>query len=537
MRGGVRAAEWQRYGSLAGERGEVAVSRKREKKVEYKDEEIFELFPKFTYTVEEKKRLVLFHGYGRNLRKVIGYAENFDEPNKVCLVYLVGDVADGAVEKALEANDCTDRVWVLTAGFSAEQFRVWKEYDELRKQRVGIGDWDKEKDAPSEMWWEDREKYKRYYGSYAEDSGIMDGQVGMLGAEDRDFAKERMEEYEREERVIREYERLKERSRVIFREWRLHRRGRLEKPFRHERLGELLKKQFPCGAEAMGVNRYAFVTTASIDGAVKWSKSGEYDKRLGLTEEMTAAAVKALSGVIAREIAEKGYVKLSEIEEVATAPPYGLGYDGFSAACVVKALMKFSNRTLIYFDGCGHFAVGDDEQAEVPWQTIYESIYSPVRRKRRYDMACLYLESHPHKVVKKFMAKLWGVKVEMPGAWMGVHLGTKLCEEHRVPLNYIDERLLRCTLWNVDFWDKDAVSELASEIEKNGAEIVLAYKRYLSENAAVPERARSLLRSDYSWMWSAEEYERILRETEKYGPWPWSDEIIKAVTADRGGTY
>lgn len=513
------------------------MGKKREKKVEYRDEEIFELFPKFSYTAEEKKRVVLFHGYGKNLRKTIGYASHFDEPNKVCLVYLVGDVKDGAAEKALADYGCSDRVWVLNCGFSAEQFRVWKEYDELRKQRMGLGDWDKEKDAPSEMWWNDREKFKSYYGGFADEDGVIDGQLGMLGSDDRDFALERMSEYENEERIIREYEKLKARCRLLFREWRLHRRGHLEKPFRHEKLSELLKKQFPSGAEAMGVNRFSFVTPASIDGAVEWSKSGEYNKRLGLTEEMTAPAVKALSGVMAREIAEKGYCKLSEIEEVASMPPFGLGYDGFSAACVVKALMKFSNRTLIYFDGCGHFTVGDDEQTEVPWQTIYESIYSPVRRKRRYDLACLYLESHPHKVVKKFMARLWGVKVEMPGAMMGLHLGVRLCEEHRIPLSYIDERLLRCTLWNVDFWDKAAVTELAGEIEKNGEGILAAYKRYLSENATVPERAQSLLRSDYSWMWSAEEYERILRETEKYGPWPWREETIKAVSAERGGAY
>lgn len=119
----------------------------------------------------------------------------------------------------------------------------------------------------------------------------------------------------------------------------------------------------------------------------------------------------------------------------------------------------------------------------------------------------------------------------------GSSFGVRLCEEHRIPLSYIDERLLRCTLWNVDFWDKAAVTELAGEIEKNGEGILAAYKRYLSENATVPERAQSLLRSDYSWMWSAEEYERILRETEKYGPWPWREETIKAVSAERGGAY
>lgn len=504
--------------------GQVAVGRKREKKVKYRDEEIFELFPKFSYTAEEKKRVVLFHGYEKNLRKVIGYAAHFDEPNKVCLVYLVGDAKDGAAEKALADYGCSDRVWVLTCGFSAEQFQVWKEYDELRKQRIGIGDWDREKDAPSEMWWRDREKFKNYYGGFADEDGVIDGQLGMLGSDDRDFALERMSEYENEERIIHEYEKLKARCRVLFREWRLHRRGHLEKPFRHEKLGELLKKQFPSGAEAMGVNRFSFVTPASIDGAAEWAKTGEYNKRIGLTDEMTAPAVKALSGVIAREIEKKGYCKLSEIEETASMPPFGLEYDGFSAACVVKALMKFSNRTLIYYDGCCHFPVGDDERAEVPEKSIYEAIYSPTRRKRRYDMACLYLESHPHKVVKKFMAKLWGVKVEMPGAMMGVHLGVKLCAEHRIPLNYIDERLLRCTLWNVDFWDKAAVTALASEIEKNGGEIVAAYKRYLVENAAVPERAKRLLQVDYSWVWNAGEYERILRATERCGPWPWNEE-------------
>ncbi len=504
------------------------MAKKAKGTVEYKETEIFELFPKFLYTALQRKRVVLFHGYTKNYRKLIRYAANFDEENKICLVYLVGEIRQGAIEAELESVGCSDRVCVVAAGFPAFEMKVWSDYDELRKSHKGFG-WDAEKDAPSERLLADKRKSYEYYTENMQ--GSMDGQIGMFGAgEDYDLCERSVREYREFIDTIERYKKLKDKcERVYFKNFRLHRRGHLEKPYTHERLDELIRRIFPQGAEAMGANRYASLSPASIAFAVEWARTGEENRRLGLTVEMTAPAAAAVAAIIRRNIEERGYCEIEEIRGVAASPPYGLGYDGYSAACIAMALRRFRNRTLIFYDGVGHFLL-----KELAVEMVVDILFGPngTRRRRRFRDCCLYLESQPHKKVKQFMAKLWGVKIEMPGAAMGLHLGKSLCKTHRIPLSYVDERLLRLTLWNVNFWDKGQVQALADELAAHGDEIMDNYERYKRLNESVPERVMSFINVDYSWVWRAEEYERILWQSEMFGPWPWTNEVLNAAKAE-----
>lgn len=508
-------------------------AKKKEDTVEYKETEIFELFPKFSYTAMQKKRVILFHGYGKNCKKLINYAAKFDVRNKICLVYLVGEVREGMIEAVLEANGCSDRVCVVTADFPAREMEIWERYDELRTSLIGFGAWDKERDRPSDEYARERKKQRDYYAGWMD--GGVDGQIGFAGAsEDYGDCERMVNEYDSMVETVRRYEKLKERcAKSYFREFRLHRAGHLEKPYNHGRLDGLIKKIFPYGAEAMGCDGYAALSPASIDTAIEFGKTGALTGKLKLTGEMIEPAVKALVSLITRCISEKGYCSIEEVAELMELPPFGFGYDGFSAACVARAISKFGNRRLLFYDGCGTFDAKGIEKA------VYESAFDPQlksRRRRRLagKTSCLYLESQPHKKVKQFMARLWGIKIEMPGVMMGMHLGRDLCKSHRVPLSYIDERLLHLTLWDVDFWDRAQVDALAKDIDENGDEILAAYERYTDANESVPPDAGTLLNVDYSWCWSSEEYERILYLTEKYGPWPWSSETQRAVNRERG---
>lgn len=489
--------------------------------IEYKETEIFELFPKILYSPLQRKRVLTFHGYFRNARKMIRYASHFDSPDKVCLVYLVGEIKPELINKMLAESGCSDRVCVITAQFPKEAMEVWERYDHLRKQLICIGAWDKEKDRPSRSYLMDRKKLRDYYASFL-DVGA-EGQTVLFGAaEDYSDCQRAVSEYDELIETAGEYERIEEKSRKsYFKNFRLHRRGHLEKPYTLDRLDKLIQSIFPYGAEAMGANDYVARSPAAIKPCAEWALNGTENKKLNITEEMIAPAVKALRGFIHRSIEDKGYCSLTEIREVMSTPPFGLNADGYSAACVTAALKSFANRTMLYFDGAGHFELKGIEG------TIFSALFGITsgRYKSRHAEACLYLESQPHKKVKQFMAKLWGIKVEMPGAAMGLHLARDLCREHRVPLAYVDERLLKLTLWNIDFWDKRQVSALADEVQRNGAEIISAYDRYKLANRSVPHYAASLLKADYSWTWNAEEYRRILFTTKKYGAWPWSNDI------------
>ena len=60
------------------------------KKTEYKDTFTFRLFPEYTYTKAQRRRFRLFQGRIEHWRKAINYADSFNNPNRINLLYLIG---------------------------------------------------------------------------------------------------------------------------------------------------------------------------------------------------------------------------------------------------------------------------------------------------------------------------------------------------------------------------------------------------------------------------------------------------------------
>ena len=114
------------------------------KPVEYKETHVFELFPDYKYTRQQRFRLTLFHGYKRNIVKLINYASNFDKPDKICLVYIVGEPKPEKIMSALENAGCSSNVCVLTSPFPDEKLKLYKEFDKLRTELKRSGNWDNE---------------------------------------------------------------------------------------------------------------------------------------------------------------------------------------------------------------------------------------------------------------------------------------------------------------------------------------------------------------------------------------------------------
>ena len=93
------------------------MSGKRESAPEYKETVAFELFPTLEYDKAQKQRLIPFHALKNNIRRIINYAAHFDAPNRICMVYIVGEVAPEKIQSLLTAAECSDRVCVLTSAF------------------------------------------------------------------------------------------------------------------------------------------------------------------------------------------------------------------------------------------------------------------------------------------------------------------------------------------------------------------------------------------------------------------------------------
>lgn len=471
--------------------------------MEYKETEVFGLFPEYEYTREQRRRVVLFHGYARNVKKMIRYAKNFDVPNRVCLVYLVGMPKEETLKRELAS--CSDRVCVLTSEFPAWGYGVWEEYEALRKRLEPFGEWGD--GEPNDMYWQYKDTIE---AARREEAG--DEQIGLFT--DIGFCRRKDAEYAETRALVERYKRLKrDCERRYFKDWRLWRNGHLTKPFTHDRLDRLIRKIYPLGGEACGASAFALTSAAG-------ARQGASCKGVGDVE----GQAREIYLTMKRDLDDRGYCNLVELANYCMSPPFGLDFNGFSAAIIATVLDKWRNRTLLYFDGCNTFEARDCAQA------VFDCMFSPVRRRK--PTVCLYLESQPHKRVKQFMAKLWGIKVEMPGTLMGLHLGTKLCEGHRIPLGYVDERLLKLTMWNLDFWDRDTVSALAEECERDGDGLLSAYRRYQYMNAHIPDYAKSMIDVAYSWAWDKSEYERILWQCERFGSWPWDNDTHNKANAE-----
>ena len=134
---------------------------KRQKRVEYTETEVFDLFPKIEYTRFQRLRFVLFHCYANNIVRFIRYAKNFDELNRICLIYVVGQPKPEKIMKELESSECSDRMCVLCSDFPLEEKNFYDEFHSWRKQMKSYGMWDEEQNKPNEKWYSDVEKHRR----------------------------------------------------------------------------------------------------------------------------------------------------------------------------------------------------------------------------------------------------------------------------------------------------------------------------------------------------------------------------------------
>lgn len=426
-------------------------------------------------------------------------------PNRICLIYIVGTPKETVIRG--ELSSCSDRVCVLTSEFPTDGYKAYEDYDALRKKLTPHGEWGD--GEPNERYYQ----YEDAIASAKKDSA-GEGQIGLFT--DVDYCMSKDAEYAETRALVDKYKRLqRDCERRYFRNWRLWRNGHLTKPFTHDRLDELIRKIYPLGGEACGASDFALVSPAGASQGASGVCKGVGD---------VSEQVKAISRKVKHDLDTLGYCNLVELADFCMSAPYGMAYNGFSAVIMAKVLEKWGNRTLLYYDGCGTFESSDCASA------IFNCMFTPSRRRK--ETVCIYLESQPHKKVKQFMAKLWGVKVEMPGALMGLHLSKELCKTHRIPFKYVDDRLLKLAMHGLDFWNRADVEPLADEIERRGAEILAAYQRYLELNTNIPTYARKMVQVDYSWAWEKEEYERILWQCERFGAWPWNNETQDRANAE-----
>lgn len=479
----------------------------RRGEIQYKETEVFELFPALEYDKAQKQRLILFHAYARNIRRIINYAAHFDKPNCLCMVYIVGEVAPEKIQKLLTGAECSDRVCVLTSAFPAEDMAFWRDFDKRRDALIKQGNWDAERQTVTEEWLHIRDVEIWWKGELDAAEPDLEGQIGLdaLAIPDlwRTHNAKLVAEHAETLDMIRRYHALARKAPSYFRRWTLHRRGLPPAPFRHADTGKLVAKIYPYGAEARGVNAYAGLSPASVEPAVKLVTDGAENWRLGFDRAFVVdfKPVRKIRKFVEDALAAQGYCTLSALADFIKSPPFGLANNGYSAAILCAALSGL--RGVLYFD-----SVTDSPLQEVMLYFCREILPQederPVYRAQR-QKSCLYREYPCHKVVRDALTWLYGLE-DWAGRYAVVYARAKIETLFRLPLSVSDDLLFRLTGPEIRWHDRAEMERLAAEVAARRDELPGVLAAHIAKDKRIPRR--NLIPGAACWLWARDELYR-----------------------------
>lgn len=481
---------------------------KHTRHVEYKETVTFELFPMLEYDKAQKQRLILFHAFKKNIRRIINYAAHFDAPNQICMVYIVGEVAPEKVQKLLSAADCSDRVCVLTSSFPADDIAFWRDFDKRRDALIKCGDWDAEAQNVTAEWLHVKDVEIWWKGQLEAAEPDFDGQMelGDFGFSEvsipefwRTHNAKLVEENAETLDMIKRYHTLAKKEPSYFRRWTLHRRGQKPTPFRHADTDKLTAKIYPYGTEARGVNAYAGLSPASVVPAVKLVTEGAENWRLGFDRAFVTdfKPVRKIRKFVEDALAAQGYCALSALAEFVKSPPFGLANNGYSAAILCAELIDIPG--LLFFD-----SLTDSPLKEEPLYFCHKLLPPEDERPVYRGMtraSCLYIERPCHAVVRDALSELYGLE-DCEGRYAVVYAHAKIETLFRLPLSMTDDLLFRMTGPELCWHDRAQMEALAAEVAARRDELPRVLAAHIARDERIP--AKHWIPGAACWLWDAE---------------------------------
>lgn len=479
-------------------------SRVRKSEVVYKETATFELFPALEYTKSQKARLILFHAFSANIRRIINYAANFDKPNNLCMVYVVGEVAPEKIQKLL--SECSDRVCVLTAAYPDEAIKEWKAFDKLRESLEKSGSYDTENQTVSASWTESHTVNIKFKELFESDRPDVEGQLG-LEAFDFQYNAEWLANVENSLRrdeetleAIRRYHALAKKAPTYFKRWTLHRRGQEPTPFRHADTDKLIAKIYPYGAEARGVNPYAGLSPASVEPAAKLVTDGAENRRLGFDRAfvMDFKPVRKIRKFVENAFAAQGYCTLSALADFIKSPPFGLDNNGYSAAILSAALYDIPG--LLFFDSLTDSPLQQEGMSYLCRKILPQEDSRPSYAQMRQE-SCLYMEYPCHRIVRDALTKLYGLE-DCTGRYVVTYARAKIETLFLLPLSVSDDLLFRLTSPEIRWHDRAQMEKLAAEVTARRGELPSVLAAHIAKDRMIPYRER--VSSAACWLWDRE---------------------------------
>lgn len=468
---------------------------KRKKELIYKDTFEFGLFPKYEYTKFQQKRFRLFQGRVEHYRKAINYADSFDDPNVINLLYLIGynDKIRPYVLKHTNNNTV-----VLCADVPEKIRKIHDAYKELCDKA-----------------------YKWGGTNYVQDDALTDTFLEYCEAMVRRGTEEAQKEFAEYIQISDAYEVCKNDCQKYFKRYIIEDKLHPEKTIAHENIDWIIKRYFPRGREQTGCDDIILLP-AKISRAFLSGLKGDDNSKLFMKQGKFNAdlafkpSIKRCLMNINTALRDVGYVDLLKIANEMKAPPYGWDNDLYAAYSFGAALRDFVDNAFI-FDGVSAFKLTEEYAVNIVSMILKGDEWS----KRR--LAVTLYTNDAWRLVNRF-AFIFGVKEELSFEQMRVNVVNAVREHTVIPIGIIDDNITKILRR-----DDDCISFANADLK--------SMLKYLTWNRCKDIKDKYEHINDYATAWLVEQFpqtslpcDRIFEccTTSESG-WLWDSEFFKGV--------
>lgn len=496
--------------------------KRAQKPVEYKDTFDFKLFPRYEYTKLHQKRFRLFQGRVEHYKKIINYADNFDEPNVINLVYMIGynDRIRPYVQKT------KSNVVVLCADIPESIRKTHDDYWEMIAHLKPIG-WSDAKGNLTQNWWSNYESFLRHYG----EEGID-------------------EQWRSEKKLYDDYTAAISIVPKYYKRYIICDKLHPEKTIAHENLNWIIKRYFPRGREEQGCGdlaaRRSIISKAALSGLRRENNPKmfgiENDKK---PSECFDTSIKRCIMNINTAIRDTGNVRLTEIYREMRLPPYGWSDDLHAAYCFGYALSEYVGKYYIY-DGITSFPLTEDLSQQLVHRILTSEQSSGVNR-RNLERYLLYSEDG-WRLANRFKY-IFGIEERLPFEVMLIDIRRAIEKSTRFPVSIIDERLsniLRCDDEHrafvsadlkaaIKYLDWDRCKDIKEKYDRiNDYVFELVAERYPNREIAKDEIAHFCTTESSGWLWPSncfwEQVDKCVNDD-----WGWFQDVVIEYRKKRDG--
>lgn len=394
------------------------MARRREKKeTVYKDTFDFKLFPEYTYTKLQKKRLILTQGRAEHFRKAINYADALSQPNKISLVYMIG-YSDG-IQKAV--MNTSGNVVVLCAKIPKEILNIHDEYWDMMSglKKSGIAD---DNGNLADWYITKRDEFYEYWKTHDKE----------------DIDKEFFKSYRKVENITEKYLQAEKEVKKYYKRYTILDKVHPVKTIDHADLDWIIERYFPKGRECCGVEQNISISLPKNQKAYECGLARENcNKLLGIqsdqsTYDICKPNIKRIQMNINTELRNVGYVELPDSINKMKEPPYGWDSEPHAAYCLGYAMSYYLEGYYIY-DGCSMFK-SSDALPSVAIRLLNGEM-------KKWQMEHLYLTNENGWRLSNRLAKIFAVNAELTAKDTLVKARIAIENHTRFPIAMIDEGL------------------------------------------------------------------------------------------------